>query len=33
MWTYPTENAFMVAQPDKTWTFSKLETWWEDNSV
>jgi hypothetical protein len=33
VWTYPTENAFIVAQPDKSWTFSKLETWWENNSV
>jgi hypothetical protein len=33
VWTYPTENAFMIAQPDKSWTFSKLETWWENNSV
>jgi hypothetical protein len=33
VWTYPTENAFMVVQPDKSWTFSKLETWWENNSV
>src|SRR3984957_12287887 len=33
VWTYPTENAFIVAQPDKSWTFSKLETWWEHNSV
>jgi hypothetical protein len=33
VWTYPTENAFVVAQPPKSWTFSKLETWWEDNSV
>ena len=29
----PTQNAFIVAQPDKSWTFSKLETWWENNSV
>jgi hypothetical protein len=33
VWTYPTENAFIVAQPPKSWTFSKLETWWEDYSV
>jgi hypothetical protein len=33
VWTYPTEDAFIVAQPPKSWTFSKLETWWEDNSV
>jgi hypothetical protein len=33
VWTYPTQNAFIVAQPDKSWTFSKLETWWENNSV
>ena len=33
VWTYPTENAFIVVQPDKSWTFSKLETWWENNSV
>jgi hypothetical protein len=33
VWTYPTENAFIIAQPDKSWTFSKLETWWENNSV
>ena len=33
VWTYPAENAFIVAQPDKSWTFSKLETWWENNSV
>jgi hypothetical protein len=33
VWTYPTEDAFIVAQPPKSWSFSKLETWWEDNSV
>jgi hypothetical protein len=33
VWTYPSEDAFVVAQPPKTWTFSKLETWWEDNAV
>jgi hypothetical protein len=33
VWTYPTQNAFIIAQPDKSWTFSKLETWWENNSV
>ena len=33
VWTYPTENAFIVAQPDKSWTFKQLETWWENNSV
>jgi len=33
VWTYPTQNAFIIAQPDKSWTFSKLNTWWEDNSV
>jgi hypothetical protein len=33
VWTYPTEDAFVVAQPPKSWSFSKLETWWEDNSV
>jgi hypothetical protein len=35
VWTYPSENAFVIAQPpkDKEWTFSKLETWWEDNAV
>jgi hypothetical protein len=33
VWTYPTENAFIVAQPPKSWSFSKLETWWENNSV
>jgi hypothetical protein len=33
VWSYPTENAFIVAQPEKSWTFSKLETWWENNSV
>jgi hypothetical protein len=33
VWTYPTEDAFIVAQPPKSWTFSKLETWWENNSV
>jgi hypothetical protein len=33
VWTYPTENAFIIAQPDKSWTYSKLETWWENNSV
>lgn len=33
VWTYPTENTFIVAQPDKSWTFAKLETWWENNSV
>ena len=32
-WTYPAENAFIVAQPPKSWSFSKLETWWEGNSV
>jgi hypothetical protein len=33
VWTYPSEDAFMVVQPDKSWTFSKLETWWENTSV
>jgi hypothetical protein len=33
VWTYPTEDAFIVAQPPKSWTFSKLETWWEDNAA
>jgi hypothetical protein len=33
VWTYPTQNAFIIAQPDKSWTFSKLETWWEKYSV
>jgi hypothetical protein len=33
VWTYPTENAFIVVQPPKSWSFSKLETWWENNSV
>jgi len=33
VWTYPTENVFIVAQPDKSWTFKQLETWWENYSV
>jgi hypothetical protein len=33
VWTYPTENVFIVAQPPKSWTFSKLDTWWQDNAV
>ncbi len=33
VWTYPTENAFIVAQPDKSWTFSKLATWWGNDAV
>jgi hypothetical protein len=33
VWTYPTEDTFMVAQPPKSWAFSKLETWWENNAV
>jgi hypothetical protein len=32
VWTYPTEDAFIVAQPPKSWTFAKLETWWNDNA-
>jgi hypothetical protein len=33
VWTYPTENTFMIAQPPQSWSFSQLETWWEHNSV
>lgn len=33
VWTYPTEDAFMVAQPPKSWTFAMLETWWKDNNA
>jgi uncharacterized protein YbaA (DUF1428 family) len=33
IWSYPTEDTFMVAQPPKSWAFSKLETWWENNAV
>jgi hypothetical protein len=33
VWTYPSENVFMVAQPPKSWSFSQLNTWWEKNSA
>lgn len=32
VWTYPTEDAFIVAQPPKSWTFATLETWWKNNA-
>jgi hypothetical protein len=32
VWTYPTEDTFIVAQPPKSYTFAKLDTWWNDNT-
>jgi hypothetical protein len=33
IWTYPTEDTFIVAQPPKTWSYSQLNTWWENNAA
>jgi len=32
VWTYPSEDAFIVAQPAKSWTFKDLDTWWGKNA-
>ena len=33
VWTYPTEDTFIIAQPPKSWSYSQLQTWWKDNAV
>jgi len=33
VWTYPTEDAIIVAKSPKGWTFSKLEAWSKANAA
>lgn len=33
IWTYPTENAFIIVQAPKSWTFSQLHQWWRVNAA
>jgi hypothetical protein len=33
VWTYPTEDTFIVAQPPKSWSYSQLNTWWVNNAA
>ncbi|TVZ01668.1 hypothetical protein EAS64_29785 [Trebonia kvetii] len=28
VWTYPTENTFIIVQAPKSWSFSQLHEWW-----
>jgi hypothetical protein len=33
IWTYPTEDAFIIVQAPKSWTFNQLHQWWRVNAA